>query len=80
MTRWPGEPRPTKPLAGQGEPVLYLDFDGVLHNEDVLWHPSRCFECLSQRLHGLRIRRALHYSLGEPRGQAVASCDALAIG
>lgn len=26
---------------GQGELVLYLDFDGVLHNENVLWHPRR---------------------------------------
>jgi len=23
------------------EKVLYLDFDGVLHPEDVLWHPKR---------------------------------------
>lgn len=22
-------------------PVLYLDFDGVLHHENVLWHPRR---------------------------------------
>lgn len=26
---------------GQGETVLYLDFDGVLHHEDVWWHPRR---------------------------------------
>lgn len=26
---------------GQGEIVLYLDFDGVLHHEDVWWHPRR---------------------------------------
>lgn len=26
---------------GQGEPVLYLDFDGVLHHENVLWHPRK---------------------------------------
>ena len=30
-----------KPLAGNGELILYLDFDGVLHYEDVLWHPRR---------------------------------------
>ncbi len=26
---------------GRGELVLYLDFDGVLHHENVLWHPRR---------------------------------------
>lgn len=26
---------------GQGEFVLYLDYDGVLHHENVLWHPRR---------------------------------------
>jgi hypothetical protein len=26
---------------GQGAVVLYLDFDGVLHHEDVWWHPRR---------------------------------------
>jgi hypothetical protein len=26
---------------GQGQPVLYLDLDGVLHHENVLWHPRR---------------------------------------
>lgn len=26
---------------GRGEPVLYLDFDGVLMHENVLWHPRR---------------------------------------
>lgn len=26
---------------GQGQPVLYLDYDGVLHHENVLWHPRR---------------------------------------
>lgn len=30
-----------KNLRGQGEVVLYLDFDGVLHHEDVWWHPRR---------------------------------------
>lgn len=24
-----------------GTPVLYLDYDGVLHHENVLWHPRR---------------------------------------
>lgn len=28
-------------LKGRGEQVLYLDFDGVLHHENVLWHPRR---------------------------------------
>ena len=41
MARWPGEPRLLKPPAGRGEPVLYLDFDGVLHHEDVWWDPRR---------------------------------------
>lgn len=26
---------------GRGEFVLYLDYDGVLHHENVLWHPRR---------------------------------------
>lgn len=26
---------------GFGETILYLDYDGVLHHENVLWHPSR---------------------------------------
>lgn len=26
---------------GYGRKVLYLDYDGVLHNEDVRWHPRR---------------------------------------
>ncbi|WP_236962031.1 HAD domain-containing protein [Hydrogenophaga sp. SL48] len=30
-----------KPLRGLDETVLYLDFDGVLHHEDVWWHPRR---------------------------------------
>ena len=25
---------------GYGELILYLDFDGVLHHENVLWHPK----------------------------------------
>ena len=28
-------------LRGRGELVLYLDYDGVLHHEDVRWHPRR---------------------------------------
>lgn len=28
-------------LAGQDEVVLYLDFDGVLHHENVTWHPKK---------------------------------------
>ena len=27
-------------VRGAGEDVLYLDFDGVLHHENVLWHPN----------------------------------------
>lgn len=30
-----------KQLRGLDEVVLYLDFDGVLHHEDVWWHPRR---------------------------------------
>lgn len=26
---------------GEGDLVLYLDFDGVLHHENCLWHPRR---------------------------------------
>lgn len=34
-------PRHLKPLRGHDGTVLYLDFDGVLHHEDVWWHPRR---------------------------------------
>lgn len=27
-------------MKGRGELVLYLDFDGVLHHENVMWHPK----------------------------------------
>ena len=27
-------------MKGRGERLLYLDFDGVLHHENVLWHPK----------------------------------------
>ena len=27
-------------MKGRGEPLLYLDYDGVLHHENVLWHPK----------------------------------------
>ena len=30
-----------KPIKGRGQIVLYLDFDGVLHHEDVWWHARR---------------------------------------
>jgi hypothetical protein len=30
-----------KAPAGRNELVLYLDFDGVLHHENCLWHPRR---------------------------------------
>lgn len=32
---------PPRRPRGYGEPVLYLDYDGVLHHENVLWHPRR---------------------------------------
>ena len=28
-------------MKGAGQLVLYLDFDGVLHHENCLWHPRR---------------------------------------
>lgn len=34
----PGTPKPPKGIGGL---LLYLDFDGVLHHENVLWHPKR---------------------------------------
>ena len=34
----PGTPKTPK---GVGGLLLYLDFDGVLHHENVLWHPKR---------------------------------------
>ncbi len=27
-------------MRGKGELILYLDFDGVLHHENCLWHPK----------------------------------------
>lgn len=30
-----------KPLAGKDGLLLYLDYDGVLHHENCLWHPRR---------------------------------------
>ncbi|MDO8903228.1 HAD domain-containing protein [Hydrogenophaga sp.] len=30
-----------KAAEGKGDVVLYLDYDGVLHHEDVWWHPRR---------------------------------------
>lgn len=30
-----------KPPRGADERILYLDFDGVLHHENCLWHPKR---------------------------------------
>jgi HAD domain in Swiss Army Knife RNA repair proteins len=30
-----------KALRGRGGVVLYLDFDGVLHHENIWWHPRR---------------------------------------
>jgi hypothetical protein len=33
--------RPRKTPRGAGELIVYLDFDGVLHHENVLWHPKR---------------------------------------
>lgn len=35
------QPRRQRTPKGRGEPVLYLDFDGVLMHENVLWHPRR---------------------------------------
>jgi hypothetical protein len=29
------------PLEGNGRPVLYLDFDGTVHNERCFWEPGR---------------------------------------
>jgi hypothetical protein len=34
-------PRRPKAPKGAGELILYLDFDGVLHHENCLWHPRR---------------------------------------
>jgi len=31
----------TRAIKGAGSLVLYLDFDGVLHHENCLWHPRR---------------------------------------
>lgn len=30
-----------RPPKGRGEPVPYMDVDGVLHHENCLWHPRR---------------------------------------
>lgn len=34
-------PSGDKVPSGEGALILYLDFDGVLHHENVLWHPRR---------------------------------------
>lgn len=34
-------PNSIKAPKGAGQPILYLDFDGVLHHESVYWHPRR---------------------------------------
>ena len=34
-------PNGRKAPKGAGELLLYLDFDGVLHHENVLWHPKK---------------------------------------
>lgn len=34
---WP----PQKAPKGAGELIVYLDFDGVLHHKNCLWHPKR---------------------------------------
>lgn len=36
-----GLPSGERPPKGMGQFVLYLDYDGVLHHENVLWHPRR---------------------------------------
>jgi len=48
LERWLSSTRPVvlsastgKSPRGQGERVLYLDFDGVLHHENVLWRSGR---------------------------------------
>lgn len=46
MTEHSTDQRARSPLGdrlpkGHGELVLYLDYDGVLHNENVYWHPKR---------------------------------------
>lgn len=33
--------RTNGPLKGAGALLLYLDFDGVLHHENVIWHPRK---------------------------------------
>lgn len=40
-------------LPGHGQPVLYLDFDGVLHPEDVWRHPRRGTHVRSPAGHSL---------------------------
>lgn len=40
MPNYPGS-RSNAPLSGAGRAVLYLDYDGVLHCDDVYYHPSR---------------------------------------
>ena len=43
----------SRPPKGAGQLVLYLDFDGVLHHEDVLWHLRK----------GPHLRAPPHYTL-----------------
>lgn len=37
----PDRSRESGPPTGQGRVILYLDFDGVLHHENALWHPKK---------------------------------------
>lgn len=42
-----------KPPRGNGELVLYLDFDGVLHHENVTWHRTKGAHLTAQAPHRL---------------------------
>ena len=53
-------------LRGRGEPVLYLDFDGVLHHENVVRHPR----------HGIYLAAAPEFVLFQHVGLLEAALQA----
>lgn len=56
-------------MRGTGELLLYLDFDGVLHHENVLWHPKRGAYLSAPERYSLFQHAALLEQLLEPYPQ-----------
>lgn len=58
-----------KPPRGRDALLLYLDFDGVLHHENVLWHSAKGAYLSAPPAHVLFQHAALLQSLLEPLPQ-----------